>query len=62
MNIKIKEFYKGLDTGLRGNISGKMYVDKATFFKRTDVLKIIADLKESSIVKKIKANEIKTEK
>jgi len=39
------------DTGLRGTIGGRLYVDKTVFYKRPEVRKTINDLMESSVIR-----------
>lgn len=39
------------DTGLRGTVEGKLYVDKKVFYNRPEVRKVVLALKESNIVK-----------
>ena len=39
------------DTGLRGTFEGRLYVDKAVFYKRADVQNVIKKLKESVVIK-----------
>jgi len=58
----VKDFieYKGTDTGVRITFSGKLYVDKKVFFKRTEVRNVINAVIDSKELKAhIKINKIK---
>ena len=47
------------DTGLRGTIEGRLYVDKKVFYNRKEVRDAIANLKKSVVIKEqIEANRI----
>ncbi|GEM_PF-1708482 len=46
-----KKTSKAEDTGLRGTYEGRLFVDKAVFYKRPEVQAAIKQLKESSVVK-----------
>ncbi len=48
---EIGKYSKDKDKGLRGTSSGKLYVDKAVFYKRSDVQESIKKLKDSDIIK-----------
>ena len=41
------------DTGLRGTIDGRLYVDKKVFYKREDVRREIQKIKNSEIIKQM---------
>lgn len=43
--------YNNKDTGIRGTFWGSLYIDKRVFFKRPEVQKAIASLKNSDILK-----------
>ena len=44
------------DIGLRGKSSGELYVDKRVFYKRSDVQKVIKNIKNSEVIQKQIAN------
>ena len=47
------------DTGLRGTVEGRLYVDKKVFYNRKEVRAAIENLKNSDVIKKqIEANRI----
>ena len=47
------------DTGLRGTIEGRLYVDKKVFYNRKEVREAIANLKKSVVIKEqVEANRI----
>ncbi len=46
-NIDLSELTDGGDTGLRGNPSGELYIDKEVFFNRKDVVFNLLDLIDS---------------
>jgi len=47
------------DTGLRGTVEGRLYVDKKVFYNRKEVRAAIESLKNSDVIKKqIEANRI----
>ena len=47
------------DTGLRGTIEGRLYVDKKVFYNRKEVREAIENLKKSVVIKEqIEANRI----
>lgn len=52
--------YKGTDTGVRTTFSGKLYVDKKVFFKRTEVRNVInAVINSKELRAHIKTNKSK---
>ena len=53
MKNKTKELFKGIDTGLRGNVTGKFYIDREVFFKRNDVIQVLEKVRGSKIVKEM---------
>jgi hypothetical protein len=54
-----KKTPKTKDTGLRGTLEGRLYVDKKVFYKRPEVIEAIRKLKESVVIKdQIEANRI----
>lgn len=47
------------DTGLRGTIEGRLYVDKKVFYNRKEVRDAIENLKKSTLIKEqIRANNL----
>jgi hypothetical protein len=46
------------NTGLIGTRDGRLFIDKAVFFTRTDVQEVIKSVKESTVVK----SQIKSQK
>lgn len=47
------------DTGLRGTVEGRLYVDKKVFYNRAEVREAIKNLKKSIAIKEqIEANRI----
>lgn len=39
------------DTGLRGTIEGRLYVDKKVFYKRREVIDAIEKIKNSKVIR-----------
>lgn len=48
---EIGKYRTDKDSGLRGTTSGKLYVDKAVFYKRKEVQEAIQKLKDSPVIK-----------
>lgn len=47
------------DTGLRGTVEGRLYVDKKVFYNRTEVRDAIKNLKKSVVIQEqIEANRV----
>ncbi|MBL7756682.1 MAG: hypothetical protein JNL59_04790 [Chitinophagaceae bacterium] len=42
-----KKATKKLDTGLRGSFNGDLYIDKAVFFSRPEVIRLLEFMKNS---------------
>lgn len=54
MKISIREGHivrKGVDTGVRATINGKLYIDKKVFFKRDDVREVLRKVMSSKELK-----------
>ncbi|HEX8576310.1 MAG TPA: hypothetical protein VF677_08460 [Flavobacterium sp.] len=55
INLFKKSDFK--DTGLRGTVEGRLYVDKKVFYNRTEVREAINNIKKSVVIQEqIKAN------